>query len=161
MALSLLYSQFSYPYITPGKILALTRQTFVGKVMSLLFNVLSRIVIAFFFKEQMSFNFMAAVTICSDFGAQGNKGSVYIVFSPISHEVMGPDAKILVFWILSFKSAFSFFSPTSIKRLFRSSSLSARRVVSTAYLKLFIFLLAILIPASPMYTYILFSGYSS
>jgi len=45
----------------------------------------------------MSFNFMAAVTICSDFGAQGNKSSVYIVFLPISHEVMGPDAKILVF----------------------------------------------------------------
>ena len=60
---------------------------------------------------------------------------------------MGPDAMILVFWMLSFKPAFSLSSFTSIKRLFRSSSLSAIRVVSSAYLKLLIFLPAILIPA--------------
>ena len=53
--------------------MALTIWTFIGKVMSLLFNMLSRFVIAFLSKEQASFNFMAAVTICSDFGAQGNK----------------------------------------------------------------------------------------
>ena len=47
--------------------------TFVGKVMSLLFNMLSRLVIAFLPKEQASFNFMAAITICSDLGAQKNK----------------------------------------------------------------------------------------
>ena len=58
--------------MTTGKTIALTRRTFVGKVMSLLF-VLSRLVIAFEEKEQVSFNFMAAVTICSDFGAQNNK----------------------------------------------------------------------------------------
>ena len=52
--------------MTTGKTIALTRQTFVGKVMSLLFNILSRLVIAFFPKEQALFNFMAAVTICSD-----------------------------------------------------------------------------------------------
>ena len=69
-------------------------------------------------------------------------------FSPsICHEVMGPDARILVFWVLSFKSAFSLYSFTFIKRLFSSSSLSAIRVVSSAYLRLLIFLLAILIPA--------------
>ena len=51
------------------KTIALTRWTFVGKVMSLLFNMLSRFVIAFFPKEQASFNCMATVTICSDFGA--------------------------------------------------------------------------------------------
>ena len=57
--------------MTTGKTIALTRQTFVGNVMSLLFNMLSRLVIVFFFftKQQVSFNFMAAVTICSDFGA--------------------------------------------------------------------------------------------
>ena len=55
--------------MTTGKTIALTRQTFVGKVMSLLHNMLSR-----FVKEQMSFNFMAAATICGDFGAQKNKG---------------------------------------------------------------------------------------
>ena len=57
-----------------GKTIALTRWTFVGKVMSLLFNMLSRLVITSS-KQQVSFNFMAAVTICSDFGAQKNKVS--------------------------------------------------------------------------------------
>ncbi|CAN0481280.1 unnamed protein product [Rangifer tarandus platyrhynchus] len=62
--------QASHPYMTTGKTIALTRRTFVGKVMSLVFNMLSRLVITF-----ASFNFMAAVTICSDFGAQKNKVS--------------------------------------------------------------------------------------
>ena len=70
------------------------------------------------------------------------------MFSPsICHEVMGLDALILVYWMLSFKPAFSLPSFTLIKRLFSSSSLSAIRVVSSAYLKLLIFLLAILIPS--------------
>ena len=60
--------QLSHPYMTTGKTIALTRWTFVGKVMSLLFNMLSRLVITFL-PQQASFNFMAAVTICSDFGA--------------------------------------------------------------------------------------------
>ena len=59
--------QHSQPYMTTGKTIALTRQTFVGKVMSLIFNMLSRLFIVFFSKEQGSFNFVAAVTICSDF----------------------------------------------------------------------------------------------
>ena len=57
--------QLSHPYISTGKTIALTRWTFVGKVMSLLFNMLSRLI--------ASFNFMAAVTIYSDFGAKENK----------------------------------------------------------------------------------------
>ena len=57
--------QLSYPYMTIGKTIALTRCTFVGKVISLFFNMLSRLVITSS-KEQMSFNFMAAVTICSE-----------------------------------------------------------------------------------------------
>ena len=60
---------------------------------------------------------------------------------------MGPDAIILVFWMLGFKPTFSLSSFTFIKRLFSSSSLSAIRVVSSAYLRLLIFLPAILIPA--------------
>ena len=60
---------------------------------------------------------------------------------------MGPDAMILIFWMLSFKSAFSLSSFTFNKRLFSYSSLSAIRVVSSAYLKLLIFLPAIFIPA--------------
>ena len=65
----------------------------------------------------------------------------------ICHEVMGPDAMILVFWMLSFKPTFSLLSFTFIKRLFSSFSLSATRVESSAYLRLLIFLPAILIPA--------------
>ena len=60
--------QFSYPYMTTGKT-ALTRWTFVGKVMSLLFNSLSRFVITFLPRSEC-LSFMAAVTIRSDFGAQ-------------------------------------------------------------------------------------------
>ena len=58
--------------MTTGKTIALTRRTFVGKVMSLLFNMLSRLVLTSF-KEQASFNFMAIVIICNDFGAQKTK----------------------------------------------------------------------------------------
>ena len=65
--------QLSHPYMTTEKTIALTRWAFVGKVMFLLYNMLSRLVIAFSSKEQVSFNFVVAVTICSDFGAQENK----------------------------------------------------------------------------------------
>ena len=71
--------QLSHSYTTTGKIIALTRRTFVSKVMSLLFNMLSWLVIAFS-KEKASFNFMAAVTICSDFGAQKNSLSLFPLF---------------------------------------------------------------------------------
>ena len=87
---------------------------------------------------------MAAITICSNFGAPKNKVTVSIVSPSICHEVMGPDAMILVFWMLSFKLTFSLSSFTFIKRLF-TSSLSAISVVSSAYLRWLIFLLAILI----------------
>ena len=70
--------QISHPYMTTGKTIALTRWTFVGKVMSLFFNVLSRL---FPSKEQVSFNFMAVITICSDFGAPPNKSlSLFLLF---------------------------------------------------------------------------------
>ena len=64
--------QLSHPYMTTGKTIALTRWTFVGKLMSLLFNMLSWVVIAFLPRSKC-LNFMAAVTIFSDFGAQENK----------------------------------------------------------------------------------------
>ena len=69
--------------MTTGKTIALTIQIFVGKVMSLLFNMLTRFAIAFSSKEQVTLNFMAAVTICSDFGAQENK--VLSLFSLFPH----------------------------------------------------------------------------
>ena len=63
--------QLLHLYMTTRKTIVLTRWAFVGKVMPLLFNMLSRLV--FSSKEQASFNFMAAITICSDFGAQKSK----------------------------------------------------------------------------------------
>ena len=81
-------------------------------------------------------------------GKQENKICHCFHFSPsFWHEVMGLDAMIWVFWMLSFKPAFSLSSFTVIKRLFHPSSFSVMRVVSAAYLRLLIFLLAILILA--------------
>ena len=71
--------------------------------------------------------------------------TVFIVSPSVYHEVMGLDAMISVFWMLSFKTAFSPSSFNFIKRLFSSSLLSAKRVESSAYLRLLIFLWAILI----------------
>ena len=65
-------TELSHPYMTTGKTIALTRQTFVGKVMSLLFNMLSKLVIVLLPRSQVSFNFMAIFTISCDFGAQEN-----------------------------------------------------------------------------------------
>ena len=101
---------------------------------------------------------MAAVTICGDFGAQGNKVSHWF---HICHEVMGPDAMILVFWMLNFKPTFSLSSFTFIKRLF-SSLFSAIRVVSSVYLRLLIFLPEILIPScasSSLAFHMIYSAY--
>ena len=91
---------------------------------------------------------MAAITICSHCGARKIKSAtVSTVSPPLCHEMMGPDAMILVLWMLNFKPTFSLSSFTFIKRLFSSSPRSDIRVVSSAYLRLLIFLLAILIPA--------------
>ena len=66
--------QLSHPYMTTGKTIALTRWTFVGKVTSLLFNMLCRLAITYLPRSKC-LNSMAAVTICSDFGAQESKVS--------------------------------------------------------------------------------------
>ena len=65
-------AQLSHPYMITGKTIALTRWTLVSKVISLLL-IYYQVGHSFSSKEQVSFNFMAAVTICSDFGAQENK----------------------------------------------------------------------------------------
>ena len=95
---------------------------------------------------------MAAANISSDFGARENKVchclhcfSTY--WSP-SPGVMGLGFMIFIYWMLSLKPAFSVSSFTFIKRFFSSSSLYVLRVVSSAYLRLLIFLPAILIPVS-------------
>ena len=147
LSLSLLMVQHWHPYMTTGKTTALTIQTFVGKVKSLLFNILSRFFITSLPKSKY-LNFMAAVTIHSDFGAQENKICHCFQFSPIYlpwSDGTGCHDLIFECWILS--QLFHFTSFTFIKRLFSSSLLSAIRVLSSAYLRLLIFLLAILIPA--------------
>ena len=73
--------QLSHAYTTTGKTIALIIQTFVGKVTSLLFNMLSRFLTTFSPKEQVSFIFMAAVTICSDFGDPKVNLSLFPLFS--------------------------------------------------------------------------------
>ena len=96
----------------------------------------------------MSSDFMAAVSICSDLRAHKEEISHYFHLLPsICHEVMEPDAMILVFLIFLFKPALSLSSFTLIRRLFSSSLLSAIRVVSSAYLSLLMFLPPILILA--------------
>ena len=85
---------------------------------------------------------MAAVTICSDFGAWENKSLSLFPLFPICHEVMGPDTMIFIFLMLNFKPTFLLSS--FIRRLFSSSF--RHRMVSFAYLRLLIFLLAILYP---------------
>ena len=74
--------QISYPYMTTGKTIALTRPTLVEKVMSLLFNTLSRLVITFLPRSKRLFNFMAAITICSDFGPPKIKSDTVSTVSP-------------------------------------------------------------------------------
>ena len=74
---------------------------------------------------------------------------------------MGPDAMIFVFWMLSFKPGFSLSSFSFIKRLFSSSFLSAIKAVSSAYLRLLIFLLAILIPACDSFSPVFCMMYSA
>ena len=110
--------QLSHPYMATGKTIALTRWTFVGKVISLLFNMLSSFVITFLPRSkhlliswlQSPCAFGAPEKIKSD--------TISTVSPPISHEVMEPDAMILVFWMWSFKPTFSLSSFTFIKRLF-------------------------------------------
>ena len=118
--------QLSHPYMTTGKTIALTRWTFVGKVMSLLFNILCRLVIAFLPRSKRLLISRLQPPSVVILEPQKIKSVAVSVVSPsICHEVMGLDAMILVFWILSFKPAFSLSSFTFIKRLFSSSLLSA------------------------------------
>ena len=139
--------QLSHQYMTTGKNIALTRQNFVGKVISLLFNMLSRLVMTFLPRGKcLLISWLQSPSSVILEPKNVNSVTLSTVSPAICHEVMGPDAMILVFWILALKPTFSLSSFTFIKRLF-SSSLSAIRVVSSAYLRLLIFLLTILIPA--------------
>ena len=149
--------QLSHPYTTTGKIIALTRWIFVSKVISLLFNMLSRLAIAFLPRNNhLLISWLQSPSAMILEPKKIKSLHVSIVSPSICHEVMGPDAMILVFWMLSFKPTFSLSSFTFIKRLL-SSLLSVIRVGSSAYLRLLIFLPAILIPAyAPLDRYTLY-----
>ena len=148
--------------MTTGKTMTLTRWTFVGKVMSLLFNILSRLVIVFLPRSKHLFISWLKSPSAVILEPQKIVCHCFHCSPSICHEVMGLDAMIFVFWMLSFKPTFSLSTVTFTKRLFRTSSLSAIRVVSSAYLRLLIFLPAILIPAcasSSLVFHMMYSAY--
>ena len=90
--------QLSYPYMTNGKTIALTRQTFVGKVMSLLFSMLSRLVITILPRSKhLLISWLQSTSVLILEPKKLKSDTVSTVYPSISHEVMGPDAMILVF----------------------------------------------------------------
>ena len=122
--------QLSHPYMTTGETITFTRQTFVGKVMCLLLNMLSKLVITFLPRSKcclISWLQSPSAVILEPLKTKSL--TVSIVSPSFCYEVMGPDAMILIFRMLSFKPTFSVSSFTFIKRLFSSSSLSAINVI--------------------------------
>ena len=100
--------QLSHPYMTTGKTIALTPQTFVGKVMSLLFNMQSRLVITFLPRSKcLLISWLQSPSAVILEPKKIKSVTVSTVSPSICHEVMGPAAMILVFWMLSFKPTFS------------------------------------------------------
>ena len=90
--------QLSHPYMTTGKTIALTRQTFVGKVMSLLFNMLSRLVITFLPRsKRLLISWLQSPSAVILEPKKIKSATVSTVSPSISHEVVGPEAMILVF----------------------------------------------------------------
>ena len=124
--------QLSHPYMTTGKTIALTIWIFASKVMSLLFNMLSRLFITFLPRSKhllISWLKSASAVILEP--PKIKLATVSTVSLSICREVMGPDAMILVFWMFSFKSTYSLSSFTFIKRLFSSSLLLGKHKWST------------------------------
>ena len=137
--------QLSHLHMTTGKTGALTTRNFVGRVVSLLFNTLSRFVVAFLPRSHHLIPWLpslSSVVLSPRRGALSLLPPLPLLFAMSK----GADATILDF-LFSFKLALSLSSFTPIKRLFSSSSLSVIRVVSSACLRLLMFLPPILIPA--------------
>ena len=112
--------------MTIGKTITWTRWTFVGKIMSLLFNMSSRLVVVFLAKSKcLLMSWLQAPSAVILEPKKIKSVTVSIVSPSICYEVMGLDAMIFVFWMLSFKPTFSFSSFTFNKRLFSSFLLSA------------------------------------
>ena len=118
--------QYPIPYMITGKNIVLTIWTFVNKIMSLLFNMLSRLVIAFLPRStHLLISWLQSPSAVILEPKKIKSVTVSIVSPSIYHELMGPDVVIFIFWMLSFKPGFSLSSFIFIKRLFSSSSLSA------------------------------------
>ena len=110
--------QLSHVYMTTGKTIALTRWIFVDKVMSLLFNMLSRLLITFLPRSKcLLISWLQSPSAVILEPQKIKSDTVYTVSPSICHEMMGPDAMSLVFWMLSFKPTFPLSSFMLIKRL--------------------------------------------
>ena len=134
--------QVLHPYMTTGKTIVLTMQTFANKVLSLLFNTLSRLVIAFLQKSNyLSISWLQSPSTVILEPKKIKSVTISIVSPSICREVMGSDAMIFVFWMLNFNQLFFHLHQEALELL------SAIKVISFAYLRLLIFLPAILIPA--------------
>ena len=117
-------TQFSQLYMTTGKTIVLTIQTFVSRVISLLFNKLSRFVRAFLPRSNCLLITWLQSSSTVILEPKKRKYVTTFTISPyVCLEVMGPDAMILIFLIFSFKPALSLSSFTLIKRFFSSSLL--------------------------------------
>ena len=133
--------------MTTGKAIALARWAFLGKVLSPLFNMLSCLFIELLQRRKhLLISWLQSPSAMILQPKKRKSVTVSIVSPSICHEIMRPDAMIFIIWMLSFKPAL-LTSFTLIKRFFSFSSLSAIRMVSSAYLRLLIFLTAILVPA--------------
>ena len=105
--------QLSHPYMTTGKTIALTRRTFVEKVMSLLLNMLSKLVITFLPRsKRLLISWLQSPSVVILEPPKIKSDTVSTVSPSICHEVVGPDAMIFIFWMLSFKPDFD--SPPSL-----------------------------------------------
>ena len=116
--------------MTTGKTIALIRWTFVGKLISLLFNILSRLVITFLPRSKcLLISWLQSLSAVILEPPKIKSDTVLTVFPSISHEVMEPDTMIFVFWMLSFKP--NFHSPVSLSSrgfLVPRASLVAQRL---------------------------------
>ena len=99
--------QLSHPYMTTGKTIAFSKWTSVGKIMSLLLNMLSRLVVTFLLRSKRLLISWLQSPLAVILEPPKIKSAIFSTVSPsICHEVMGPDAMIFIFWMLSFKPTF-------------------------------------------------------
>ena len=140
--------QLSHLYKTIGKSIALTIWTFVGKVMSLLSNTLSGFVIAFLSRSKhVLISWLQSLSTVILEPKKTKSVTVSIASPSVNHEVMGPDAMILDYWMLCIKPAYLLSSFTLIKRFSVPLCLLPLEWYYL-YMRLLIFLSAVLIPAS-------------